>query len=78
MLKYQAKVETMVPGGRPRHGPAQAIGGVKGNRVLALGDVTFNLGQFYTEAPISAIDEANKTMLKAFVDNSEIGPPQRQ
>lgn len=72
MLKYQAKVKTMVAGGRPRHGPAQAMGGVKGSRVVAMRDIVPSLLQFYAEAPTSAIEQANKTMLKDFVDNWQI------
>ncbi len=70
MLKYQAKVESIVAGGRPQDGPAQAVGGVRGKRVLSLVNaITFALA-FYASAPSDLIEQANKTALKDLMDNA--------
>lgn len=70
MLKYQAKVESIVAGGRPQHGPAQATGGVRGNRVSPLHHLITFVVDFYETAPSDLIEQANKTALKDLVDNA--------
>lgn len=56
-LKNQAGVQFIVVGGRPRHGPVQAIGGIKGTQVFEFLNIntmieTFNNG---TPAQLAAI-----------------------
>jgi hypothetical protein len=70
MLKYQGKVKSIVAGGRPQNGPAQAMGGVKGNRVEGLADAMQYIGPFYDGAPADLIEQANKTALKDLWDNA--------
>ncbi|KAJ9612286.1 hypothetical protein H2200_003883 [Cladophialophora chaetospira] len=71
LLKYQAKVESIVAGGRPRNGPAQSMGSVKGNEVEPLKNVLQVVKYFYDQAPAELIEQANETPLKDLWDNAD-------
>lgn len=45
-LKNQAGVQFIVVGGRPQHGPVQAIGGIKGNQVFSYANILQMIGIF--------------------------------
>jgi hypothetical protein len=55
-------VRTIAFGGRPRYGPMQALGGVKGGQSEALSDIQSWIGQGYQMA-INATTQMNKTIL---------------
>ncbi|OAL36003.1 hypothetical protein AYO20_04664 [Fonsecaea nubica] len=70
LLKYQAKVKSIVVGGRPQTGPMQAIGGVKGCQVLPLDDLVPIVQSFYESASPDEIKAANQTALKDLADQA--------
>ncbi|KIW13034.1 hypothetical protein PV08_08221 [Exophiala spinifera] len=68
LMRYQAKVKTIVAGGRPQMGPMQYVGGVKGSLDMPL-DYVYNQTKYlYDHAPKEMIERANKTLLKSILD----------
>ena len=68
-LKWQAKVKSIVMGGRPQTGPMQNVGGIKGGTVMGLTGVTQNALRVYQSdlTPPSLLEKANQTKLPDLV-----------
>ena len=71
-LKWQAKVKTIVMGGRPQTGPMQSPGGVKGGTVSGMSSIAKNALTAYQSSftPQSLIAKINETKLQELVDLS--------
>jgi hypothetical protein len=70
LMRHQAKVKTIVAGGRPQLGPMQYVGGVKGSLDLPLEYISNQTKYLYEHAPKEIIERANKTLLKSIMDYS--------
>ncbi|KEF63243.1 uncharacterized protein A1O9_01220 [Exophiala aquamarina CBS 119918] len=71
LMKWQGGVKTIVGGGRPKPGPMQFVGGVKGRRKLSIGYLMYMVNLFYQHAPPDIQANANQTKLKEVADNGE-------
>lgn len=71
LLKWQAKVKTIVGGGRPTKGPMQVVGGVKARHKLSIGYLMYLIGIFRDKAPQTVQEKANATKLKTIFESGE-------
>jgi hypothetical protein len=72
LLKWQAKVKTVVMGGRPQTGPMQQPGGIKGGTVVGMSTIAKDAELAYSSGilPESLAEKANTTNLVSLVGHS--------
>ena len=69
-LKWQAKVKTIVMGGRPQTGPMQSPGGIKGGTLAGMLAIVSNARTAYQSSltPESLIEKGNQTKLAQLLE----------
>lgn len=71
LLKWDARVKTIVGGGRPNPGPMQFVGGVKARHKLSIGYLMYLVNIFRDKAPPATQARANATQLKAIFESGD-------
>ena len=71
-LKWQAKVKSIVIGGRPGFGPMQQQGGIKGGTVATHSAIVFAANELIHDSGLEGlVKRANATDLKALIEQSD-------